>query len=49
VINPLSEFGILQAEYEPHKTLGARSRELFEFCITPFGKGLLEAMRQEQP
>lgn len=51
VINPLVDFGILQTEYEPHKTLGAEFRELSTFRITPFGKGLLEAihgaMRQE--
>ena len=46
VINPLVDFGILQAEYEPHKTLGAEFRELSAFRITPFGKGLLEAIRE---
>jgi hypothetical protein len=53
VINPLVDFGILQTEYEPHKTLGAEFRELATFRITPFGKGLLEAingaMKQDQP
>ncbi len=53
MINPQAEFGILQAEYGPHKTLGASFREFSTFRITPFGKGLLEAMdeavRQEQP
>jgi hypothetical protein len=53
VINPLVDFGILQTEYEPHKTLGAEFRELSTFRITPFGKGLLEAIngaiKQEQP
>jgi hypothetical protein len=53
VINPLVDFGILLTEYEPHKTLGAEFRELSTFRITPFGKGLLEAindaMKQEQP
>lgn len=45
VIDPLIDFGILQAEYEPHKTLGAEFREISTFQITPFGKGLLEAIR----
>lgn len=53
VINPLVDFGILQTKHEPHKTLGAEFRELSTFRITPFGKGLLEAiygaMKQEQP
>jgi hypothetical protein len=53
VINPLVDFGILKTEYEPHKTLGAEFRELSTFRITPFGKGLLEAingaMKQDQP
>ena len=44
VINPLVDFGILQAEYEPHKTLGADFPQLSSFQITPFGKGLLEAI-----
>ena len=53
VINPLVDFGILQTEYEPQKTLGAEFRELSTFRITPFGKGLLEAihgaMKPDQP
>ena len=53
VIHPLVNFGILQTEYDPHKTLGAEFRELSSFRITPFGKGLLEAiheaMKQEKP
>ncbi len=53
VINPLADFGILKTEYEPHKTLGAEFRELSSFQITPFGKGLLEAINAaieaEQP
>jgi hypothetical protein len=44
VIDPLADFGILQAEYEPHKTLGAEFRELSAFQTTPFGKSLLEAI-----
>jgi hypothetical protein len=53
VINPLVDFGILQTEYEPHKTLGAEFRELSTFRIPPFGEGLLEAingaMKPDQP
>jgi hypothetical protein len=45
VIHPLVDFGILQIEYEPHKMPGAEFRELSTFWITPFGKGLLEAIR----
>ncbi len=44
VINPLVDFGILQTKYEPHKTFGAEFRELSTFRITPFGRGLLEAI-----
>ncbi len=53
VINPLVDFGILQTEYQPHKMLGGEFRELSIFQITPFGKGLLEAIhgatRSDQP
>jgi len=53
VINPLVDFGILQTEYEPHKILGVEFRDLSIFQITPFGKGLLEAihgaMKADQP
>jgi hypothetical protein len=45
VINPLIDFGILQTEYEPHKTLGAEFRELSAFLITPFGRSLLQALK----
>jgi len=44
VINPLVDFGILQTEYEPLKTLGAEFRELVTFRITSFGRGLPEAI-----
>jgi hypothetical protein len=44
VVNPLLDFGILQIDYEPHKILGSEFRELPTFRITPFGKGLLEAI-----
>lgn len=45
VVNPLADFGILQADYKPHKILGVKFRELSAFQITPFGKGLLEAVK----
>jgi hypothetical protein len=44
VINPLVDFGILHTECEPHRTLGADFPQLSTFRITPFGKGLLEAI-----
>ena len=53
VINPLVDFGILQTSTSRTRRLGAEFRELSTFQITPFGKGLLEAindaMKQEQP
>lgn len=53
VINPLVDFGILEAEYIPHRRLGPEFRDLSAFRIIPFGKGLLEAindtMKWEQP
>ena len=53
VIDPLLDFGILEAKYEPHKTLGADFPQLSTFRITSFGKGLLEAidaaMKPDQP
>jgi hypothetical protein len=45
VIDPLSDFGILQTEYGPHKTLGVEFQQLSTFRITPFGKGLLDAIQ----
>lgn len=45
VIDPLVDFGILLVDYEPHKILGAEYPELSAFRITPFGKGLLDAIR----
>jgi hypothetical protein len=44
VIHPLVDFGILQTETEPHKTLGADFPQLSTFKITPLGRGLLEAI-----
>ena len=47
VINPLVDFGILLTEYKPHKILGEEFQELSTFGITPFGRGLLEAIADE--
>lgn len=44
VIDPMVDFGVLQAEYQPSEILGERYRELAAFEITPFGKSLLESM-----
>jgi hypothetical protein len=46
VIDPLIEFGILQAEYEAHKTLGPEFSTLSAFKVTPFGNDLLQSMMQ---
>jgi hypothetical protein len=44
VIDPLLDFEILKAEYEPHEMFGADFPQLFSFLVTPFGKGLLGAI-----
>jgi hypothetical protein len=44
IMNPLADFGVLQLEHVPHKSLGARFRELSSFTVTPFGMGLLDAI-----
>jgi hypothetical protein len=44
VIDPMIDFGVVQAEYQPSKILGEGYRELATFEITPFGKSLLESM-----
>jgi hypothetical protein len=46
VVDPLADFGILVAQYEPHKTLGEEFRELSAFQVTPFGKALLETIKE---
>jgi len=48
VVDPLTDFGILIPEHGPHKTLGARYKELLAFQVTPMGRGLLEAMKALQ-
>ena len=45
VINPLKDFGILETEYAPHKILKTEFQDLSSIRLTPFGKGLLEAMK----
>jgi hypothetical protein len=42
----MTDFGVIQAEYEPHKVLGEQFRELSTIKVTSFGKSLLEGMRQ---
>lgn len=44
VIDPLVDFGILTTISVPHKILGPEYQELSAFQLTPFGKGLLEAI-----
>jgi hypothetical protein len=46
VILPLRDFGVLATEYGPHPVLGPRYSELVAFRVTPFGKGLLAALRE---
>jgi len=41
VIEPLIDFGVLVADYQPHQVLRAGFRELSAFQVTPFGKSLL--------
>jgi hypothetical protein len=38
------DFGVLQKEYVPHEILGEEFQQLSSFQITPFGRGLLEAI-----
>ena len=45
VVGPLRDFGILAAEYGPDRILGPRYQELVAFRVTPFGRGLLAAIR----
>ncbi|MCC7362304.1 MAG: plasmid pRiA4b ORF-3 family protein [Anaerolineales bacterium] len=45
VMGPLSDFGILAAEYGPNPVLGPGYQQLAAFQLTPFGKGLLTTMR----
>jgi hypothetical protein len=44
VVDPLVDFGVLESKYEPHTKYGIEFKELSTFQITPFGRGLLEAM-----
>ncbi len=44
VIAPLRDFGILEAKYERHRTLGSGYKELVAFRVTPFGQGLLRSI-----
>lgn len=44
LVGPLADFGVLQKEYVPHEILGEEFQQLSSFQITPFGRGLLEAI-----
>jgi hypothetical protein len=44
IMNPLADFGVLQLAHVPHKSMGARFRDLSSFTVTPFGMGLLDAI-----
>lgn len=46
VVDPLVDFGTLAPKYEPRTTYGIEFKELSTFQPTPFGKGLLEAIRE---
>jgi hypothetical protein len=46
VVDPLVDFGILVPRYEPHIKYGIEFQKLSTFHLTPFGKGLLEAIRK---
>jgi hypothetical protein len=44
VIDPLTDFGCLECEYQMRTRYGFKSKELAEIRLTPFGKGLLETL-----
>jgi hypothetical protein len=44
VADPLAQFGALERKYEPSKMWGERYRDLGAVRMTPFGRGLLEAI-----
>ncbi len=46
VAKPLDQFGILDLEYGPHPTWGARFRELHALTLTALGKSLLGSMKE---
>lgn len=46
VVGPLRDFGVLAAEYGPNPVLGPGSQKLAAFQLTPFGQGLLTAIKQ---
>jgi Plasmid pRiA4b ORF-3-like protein len=45
VVYPLVDFGMLETEYQPHRTLGAEFRELSTIQLTPFGRDILVAIK----
>ncbi len=46
VIGPLADFGVLAAEYGSNPVLGPGYQKLVAFQLTPFGQGLLGAIRE---
>jgi hypothetical protein len=46
VAKPLDQFGILNLEYGPHPTWGARFHELRALTLTALGKSLLGSMKE---
>lgn len=44
ILDPLRDFGALEAQYVPSQMLGPRYRDLITFQVTPFGHALLEAI-----
>ncbi len=44
VLDPLRDFGALEAQYAPSQILGPRYQDLTAFRVTLFGHGLLEAI-----
>jgi hypothetical protein len=49
VVNPLADLGGVEREHVPHKTLGPEFPELAAIWVTPFGRGLLEALPIARP
>jgi Plasmid pRiA4b ORF-3-like protein len=46
VINPQIDFGVVEANYQPHETFGGDYRQLSNFSITSFGKSLLKSIQE---
>jgi hypothetical protein len=46
IVGPLRDFGVLAVEYGPNPVLGHGDQKLAAFQLTPFGQGLLTAIKQ---